>query len=233
MLWEQNPSDPSNAIRKRRYRLREELRKLAPEVKGEPLPWDMNHGERIVTLNPDIVASDVQEFLELIDLARTIEPAHAIQAYEAALALYRGELLDSSDMPNFRWMYDDPQVALTLRSDYQLHQREARLHLADLLAVGPEDGLARAAELYLSLCAETPEEERLWMALFRVHERAGNLLGLQSAERRLRAALVELAPGNVDVDSLPLPPKLDRLLQEIRKRIGGTQQQMETGSDRS
>jgi hypothetical protein len=71
------------------------------------------------------------------------------------------------------------------------------------------------------------------MALFRVHERAGNLLGLQSAERRLRAALVELAPGNVDVDSLPLPPKLDRLLQEIRKRIGGTQQQMETGSDRS
>jgi hypothetical protein len=85
--------------------------------------------------------------------------------------------------------------------------------------------LARSAELYLSLCAETPEDERLWTALFRVHERAGSLLGLQGAERRLRAALAELAPADVDVDTVPLPPKLDRLLQEIRLRIGGTRLQ--------
>lgn len=65
-------------------------------------------------------------------------------------------------------MYDGAQIALTLRSDYQRLQREARLHLADLLAAGPEDGLARAGELYTGLCAETPEDDRLWMALFRV-----------------------------------------------------------------
>ena len=82
--------------RKRRQRLRDELRRLAPEVTGEPLPQDMKHGQRIVTLNPDVVASDVQEFLELLNSARTLEPADAIRAYEAALALYRGDLLDAA-----------------------------------------------------------------------------------------------------------------------------------------
>jgi hypothetical protein len=51
-------------------------------------------------------------------------------------------------MPNFRWLYDGAQIALTLRSDYQRMQREARLHLADLLSAGSSDGLARAADLY-------------------------------------------------------------------------------------
>ena len=87
----------------------------------------MKHGQRIVTWNPDVVASDVQEFLELLNSARTLEPADAIQAYEAALALYRGDLLDAADMPHFRWMFDGAQIALTLRSDYQLRQRETRL----------------------------------------------------------------------------------------------------------
>jgi hypothetical protein len=223
MLWDDEPiADPARALRKRRQRLRDEFRRLAPEVTAEPLPQDMKQGQRIVIWNPDAVASDVQEFLELLNSARTLEPADAIQAYEAALALYRGDLLDAADMPHFRWMFDGAQIALTLRSDYQLRQRETRLLLADLLAAGDEDALARSAELYLSLCAETPEDERLWAALFRVHERAGSLLGLQGAERRLRAALAELAPGDVDVDTVSLPPKLDRLLQEIRLRIGGT-----------
>ena len=97
MLWEEEPIvDPSRALRKRRQRLRDELRRLAPEVTAEPLPQDMKHGQRIVTWNPDVVASDVQEFLELLNSARTLEPADAIRAYEAALALYRGDLLDAA-----------------------------------------------------------------------------------------------------------------------------------------
>ena len=55
--------------------------------------------------------------------------------YEAALALYKGDLLDSSDMPSYRWMYDEgPQVSLTLCSDYRRLERGARLRLASLLA---------------------------------------------------------------------------------------------------
>ena len=225
MLWEEELSDPSAALRKRRYRLRDELRRAVPELQGDPFPRDMSHGERLVTMNPDVISSDVHEFLELLKAARTLDCADAIRAYEAALELYGGDLLDTLDMPNYRWMSDSAQIELTLRSDYQRLQPEARLHLADLLASAEEADLARAAELYTSLCAEEPEDERLWVGLFRAYERAGSLLGLQSAERRLRQALVELQPSSgLEPDSVEIPPKLDRLLVEIRARLtGGTQ----------
>ena len=126
-------------------------------------------------------------------------------------------------MLNYRWMYDEePQVALGLRSDLRRRQKEARLRLAQLRAEGPEAGLGRAEELYWSLCAEDPEDDRLWTALFRIHERTGSSLGLESAVRRLRGALVELGGDDgTDVDRMPLPPNLDRLVQQIRQRISG------------
>ena len=126
-------------------------------------------------------------------------------------------------MPNYRWMYDaDPQVALTLRSDYRRRHKDLRLRLAELLASGAESGLNRAEDLYSSLCAEEPENEQLWTALFRVHERTGNSLGLKSAVRRLQAALAELGAVEVaDVDRVPLPPNLDRLVRDIQARIDG------------
>jgi hypothetical protein len=80
---------------------------------------------------------------------------------------------------------------------------------------------SRAAALYTALCGEDPEDERLWIGLFRVYERAGDLLGLGRAERQLRQSLVELAPTSVNVnpDTVTRPPKLDRLLQDIRLRL--------------
>src|SRR5579859_6626529 len=223
MLWATEPSDPERALRVRRHRLRKELRASIPGLSAEPLPGDAAHGERVVSLDPEVVSSDVHEFLELLNCAHKLDSSAATQAYEAALALYRGDLLDAPDVPNFRWMYDGAQIALTLRSDYRRQHRDARLHLAELLASGPEAGLARAEEeLYSSLCPEDPEDDRLWIALFRVREREGSALGLESAVRRLRAALAELAPGEPDVDTIPLPAKLDSVVRQIRERIGGS-----------
>jgi hypothetical protein len=69
---------------------------------------------------------------------------------------------------------------------------------------------------------KTPKNEQLWTALFRIHERTGSSLGLRSAVRRLRAALAELGAVEVaDVDSVPLPPKLDQLVRDIQARIDG------------
>jgi hypothetical protein len=68
-----------------------------------------------------------------------------------------------------------------LRRDFRRLHRDARLRLADLLVNGPEEGLARAEELYSALFAEDPEEERLWIALFRIHARTGSSHGLESA----------------------------------------------------
>jgi len=220
-LFDEEPTDGRRALRQRCFRLRRALRREVPDLKGDPLPADASHGERVVSLDSTLVSSDVHEFLELLECARRLPREAAIEAYGAALALYKGDLLDSSDMASYRWMYDEgPQVSLTLCSDYRRREREARLHLAGLLAEGETTELARAAELYTSLCAEDPEDERLWTALFRVHERAGSSLGLESAVRRLRAALAELMPEDLDIETVPLPPNLEQLVQQIRGRIG-------------
>jgi hypothetical protein len=222
ILFKDPPADIAAALRKERYDLRKELRRLVPELAGDPLPGNEYQGEKVVAMDMAIVSSDVHEFTALLESARKLEPAAAIEAYEAALGLYRGDLLDNPAVLNYRWMYDeDPQVALTFRSDYRLRYEEARLRLAELLANGPEAGLARAEELYLSLCGEHPDDERLWIALFRIHERTGSALGLKSAVRRLRGALAELGTDEpADIDSVPLPRNLDRLVQQIRQSIG-------------
>jgi len=131
-------------------------------------------------------------------------------------------MLDSPAVLNYRWMYDvEPQVALTTRSDYQAKYREARLRLAELLANGPDAGLGRAEELYLSLCAEEPDHEHLWIALVRIYERTGSELGLKSAVRRYRGAQIELdATDATDIDRVPLPPNIERIVEQIQRRIG-------------
>lgn len=92
--------------------------------------------------------------------------------------------------------------------------------VAELLADGPVNGLAGAEELYSALCAETLGDERVWIALFRIYERTGSLMGLDSAVRRYRSALIELGATDVtDVDSVPLPDNLERLVQKIKQRI--------------
>jgi DNA-binding SARP family transcriptional activator len=222
MLWDKLPPDPVAALRKVRYNLRQELHRLVPEITVDPVPANAYQGEKVVGLDTSVVTSDVHEFTELLECAAKLEPPAAIEAYEAALALYRGDLLDGTEVVNYRWMYDgESAVALGLRSDLRRRQREARLRLAQLLVDGPESGLDRAEELYWSLCAEDPEDERLWTALFRIHQRTGSSLGLEYAVRRLRSALAEIATDEVaDVESVSLPPNLDRLLQQIRQRIG-------------
>jgi len=123
-------------------------------------------------------------------------------------------------------------VALGLRSDYRSSHKEARQHLAELLVAGPEDGLARADDLYSGLCAEDLENEHLWIALFRIHERTGSLLGLKSAVRRYRIARIELGTTDVtDIDKVPLPPNLERLVNDIRSRLGGGAVHPHAGGD--
>ena len=223
LLWDNPPADVAAALRKERYYLRQELRRLAPEVAGDPLPGDEAQGEKLVALDTSIASSDVHEFTELLKGVDRLEAAAAVEVYEAALCLYRGDLLDNTTVLNYRWMLDaDDSVALTLRSDFQRRHKEVRQRLAELLADGPAAGLGRAEELYSGLCAENLGDERLWIALFRVHERTGSLMGLDGAVRRYRSALIELGATEVaDVDDVPLPDNLERLVQQIKQCIGG------------
>jgi hypothetical protein len=223
LLWDKPPADSAGALRKERFDLRGELRRQVRDLSlADPVPANQVHGQKVICLDTAIVASDVHELTELLRSARTFEPPAAIEAYEAALALYQGDLLDSPDVPNYRWMYDDdPQVALTVRSDFRRRHKEARLRLAELLAMGSEGGLGRAEELYSGLCGEDLEDERLWIVLFRIHERTGSSLGLDWAVRRYRSAQIELGTTEVtDIDKVPLPANLERLVELIQQRIG-------------
>ncbi len=67
---------------------------------------------------------------------------------------------------------------------------------------------------------EQADAERLWAALFRVCGRLGDQLGLEVSVRRLRTALVELGVGD-DADTVPLPPSLERVLEEVRAALDG------------
>jgi DNA-binding SARP family transcriptional activator len=220
MLWDAIPTDPAGALRKERHKVRSELRRVAPEL-PDPIPGNQSHSDKVIALDASVVTSDVHEFTELLNAAAKLAPVDAIQAYESALAVYRGDLLDTMDMPGYRWMYDeDPQVALTLRSDLHRRYSEARERLAELLSAGPYANLSRAQELYSALCGEEPYNERLWIALFKLHGRTGSVLGLDSAVRKLRSALSEAGTDSAtDIDSVELPANLEQIISEVRARI--------------
>ena len=110
---------------------------------------------------------------------------------------------------------DEGPRLVDLRVKYAALERQARRRLADLLAAGPEAGLARAEELYIGLAEDDPLDHRLWEALARLHERRNDLLGLEASMRRLRSALVELGEGD-DPERVIVPPALERVFTEVR-----------------
>jgi two-component SAPR family response regulator len=215
MLWEEDGAvDPGSTLRKRRRRLRLELKQLVPDLQGDPMPTDPKG--RIYTLDPSVIASDVHQFLELAAWGKGLPRREAIAAYEEALGLYGGDLLDSLDVPTYAWLYDGASIATTLRPDYRRVQEEVRRHLADLCAEGSDEAdLRRAQELYTELTGERPDDDHLWVALLRVQGRLGDLLGVQASLRRLRMALVELGQGD-DPDKISLPPNVQRVLEEVQ-----------------
>ena len=144
-------------------------------------------------------------------------PDDAVGAYEEALDLYRGDLLERPDVPDYRWLDDGPRL-VDLRIRYANMHRQARRHLADLLAKGTGDRLDRAEKLYIGLAEDDPLDHRLWEALARVHGRRNDLLGLEATVRRLRSALAELGEGE-ELDRVPVPPALERVFAEVRASL--------------
>src|SRR5207244_7723033 len=138
-----------------------------------------------------------------VEGAKRLESEEAIAAYEEALELYGGDLLDRPDVPPYRWLYDGPRL-IDLRVRYAAMRNQVRRRLADLLSSGSEEQLTRAQELYILLANEDPLDHRLWESLARLHGHRNDLLGLEATFRRLRSALVELGEGE-DPERVPVP----------------------------
>ena len=219
-LWEEDDEDDgdrSYRLRKRRYRLRRALKRLIPGWQGDPIAR-MDKQTPIYRLDTNVIQSDVHRFLGLLDDGRSLPREGAIRAYEQAVQLYRGDLLDRPDVPSYRWLDDGPRV-LDLRVKYATMHQLARRRLADLLAAGQSDKeLARAEELYVSLVATDALDHRLWESLARLHGRRNDLLGLEATYRRLRSALVDMGEGD-DPDRVRIPPTLKRVFDEVRASL--------------
>jgi two-component SAPR family response regulator len=218
-LWpKEQPAAPPAEFRKTRRRLREYLKRLVPDL-GDPIPT--GSPKTPAALDPSVVASDVHQFVELLRVARTAPREQAVATYEAALALYAGDLLDRADMPDsWWWLYDGPEVAVNLRADYRLLHQEARRHLADLYAAADaDDDLWRAEQLYFGLAGEIAEDEQLWAALFRTQAKRGDLVALDTSVRRLRSALVEMGEARDGPRGVVLPAGLARLIDELQAQL--------------
>jgi len=218
-LWDEDEDEEmrSDRVRKLRYRMGRALKRLIPELDGDPVaPLDKQHP--VYRLNLAVIETDVHRFLKLLREAESLGPEDAAAAYEEALELYRGDMLDRPDVPSYRWIDDGPRL-VDLRVKYARMQQQARRRLADLLTkAGTGDGLARAEELYIGLAGDDPLDHRLWEALARLHGRRNDLLGLEATVRRLRSALAELGEGE-DVDRVPVPPTLERVFAEVRASL--------------
>src|SRR5262249_6714353 len=116
-FWEADDDDTrGDRLKKRRYRLRLALKRLVPDLDGDVLAR-LDKQNPIHRLNPSVIESDVHRFLKLVEGAKRLEHESAIPAYEAALELYGGDLLDRPDVPPYRWLDDGPRL-IDLRVKY-------------------------------------------------------------------------------------------------------------------
>jgi hypothetical protein len=127
--------------------------------------------------------------------------------------------IDRPHVPPYRWLDDGPRL-IDLRVKYAAMRQLTRRRLADLLASGTEEQLARAQTLYILLAHEDPLDHRLWEALARLHGRPNDLHGLEATLRRLRGALLELGEGE-DHERVAVPPALAHVLGEVRASLLG------------
>jgi hypothetical protein len=135
-FWEEDDDEArADRLKKRRYRLRLALKRLVPTLEGDPLAR-MDKQHPVYRLNPTVIESDVHRFLKLVEEAKALAPDEAIAAYEEALELYRGDLLDRPDVPPYRWLDEGPRL-LDLRVKYARMQQQARRRLRTCWQMGP------------------------------------------------------------------------------------------------
>jgi hypothetical protein len=205
-------------LRKRHLLLRRELAELVPGFTQDPVLVSRGTGvDSVYRLDDAVVWSDVHAFVELERETRSRPTADAVATYEAALALYRGELLDRSDVPNWPWLDEEPTS--TRRADYIRAAAEMRQRLARQLAGGPVEHLVRAQELLAELVDDDPLDLELWELLLRSYGRRGDALGLEACARKLRLAWSELESDGTGTDTAELPPRLRAVLDGVRASI--------------
>jgi DNA-binding SARP family transcriptional activator len=197
-LW---PDDDFESSATHRFRqLRYRLRGVLSTVLGEPVRdgISIERGGPL-RLDPTIIHSDAQQFLQLAKLAHlTAGPElSAIPLLEQARALYTGDLFDGPDVRRYAWADERDESGVTLREHFRRLFVSATVALAGLYLETSQ--IESAIELYREASELDPGNERVWHALFRIHAQRGDRPALLREERRLRASLNE-SLGDVHSD---------------------------------
>jgi DNA-binding SARP family transcriptional activator len=183
LLAEDDSADPVATLRQWRRRVRGLLGRLVPD-----LPEDLfEDNGRSYRLNPRVVRSDVQRFLELERWAKTKGREDPKPAYEAMRALYVGDLFDRASAQPFAWAVAPGPGGASLVQEYRQIYQDAIRNLAERYAASADEPLLaeRALELYEELVRLDPANERHWSALFRLHARLRDRVALERDWRRL------------------------------------------------
>jgi DNA-binding SARP family transcriptional activator len=215
-LWpeDEEAENAPHRFRQLRYRLRHMLLDVpgAPETDGICLDR-----RGILRLDPGLVRSDAQEFLELVRKARISAGVGAIPHLEGARALYMGDLLDGRDARRYTWLDERDDSGVTLREHFRRQFQQASTRLAELYADSGE--LDAALGVFGELTELDPGDERLWRALFRLHADRGDRLALVRAEQRMREALHELAAEMDEADNAQLEEPSAEILEEYQRLL--------------
>jgi nucleoid-associated protein YgaU/DNA-binding SARP family transcriptional activator len=217
-LW---PEDEEAENAPHRFRqLRYRLRHMLVDVPGAPETDGICLDRRgTLRLDPGIVHSDAQEFLELVRKARISPGVSAIEHLERARALYVGDLLDGRDARRYTWLDERDDSGVTLREHFRRLFEHASARLAELYASSGQ--VDAALELFRELTELDPGDERLWRALFRLHAGRRDASALEREEHRMRAALRDLA---AEVEGTPTPQLEEpssETVQEYQRLLAG------------
>ena len=214
-LWpeDETPDTAAHRFRQLRYR----LRRMLNEVPGGPPTDGVSFERGVFRLDPGIVHSDVQEFLEIIRRARVNPPADLIAQLERARELYSGDLLEGPDARRYAWVDERDSSGVTLREHFRRQFHQASTRLAELYADAGETD--ESVAVYRELSEIDPSDERLWQALFRLHARRGDRLALVREERHMCEALRMLADELGTPDPTELIGPSDETAQEYQRLL--------------
>jgi DNA-binding SARP family transcriptional activator len=187
-------------------RLRRELLAQVPRLSG---PVVVRGRNGYCALDPGSVTSDAQRFVRLCERARRLPPDQAVGAYEAARALYRGDLLSRQA---YEWVERRERDGLTPLERYQRLYHAATCELADLYR--RRGDAARAVPLYRQVLADDPTAEDVARTLFRCYGQLGDRPALLREYQRLRQLLRRALADPDDADDAESDPAEDDAVYE-------------------
>ncbi|WP_436776784.1 BTAD domain-containing putative transcriptional regulator [Yinghuangia sp. YIM S09857] len=176
-----NPAVDPREMANQLYNLRRGVRRLLRDASGLPRGAFVTAAGDRYLLNPDLVATDLAAFADALDwAARTGDEDARADAWEEALGLYTGDLLDGADYP---W-------ADELREHLKLRAVDTAARLADHHT--GHSHTDRALALLDWAADRDPYNEALYQRTLRLQLAAGRDDAARRTYDRLVARLTEL-----------------------------------------